>query len=124
MADPRPQHRTMGPSLMNQPTPEFRGAANAMYPNHRYGNRRPDQRRDPPGGGPDPATTACSSQRDGEAVPRHQLHEDGRRPDPRSVLRGGGAGRGKTALTTGEAPLFFLKEGYLSFPMEGASLVV
>ena len=31
---------------------------------------------------------------------------------------------GSAALTTGEAPLFFLKEGYLSFPMEGASLVV
>ena len=42
MADPRPSH-THQPSLLNQPTPPFPGAANAMYPNHRYGNRGPER---------------------------------------------------------------------------------
>src|SRR6516164_7569750 len=31
MADPRPQHRTMGPSLLNIPVEPFRGAGHAMY---------------------------------------------------------------------------------------------
>jgi hypothetical protein len=31
MADPRPQHRTLGPSLLNQPNPVFPGAGNALY---------------------------------------------------------------------------------------------
>jgi hypothetical protein len=31
MADPRPKHYHYGPSLVNQPTPEFRGAAASLY---------------------------------------------------------------------------------------------
>ena len=31
MADPRPQHRTMGPSLMNQPTPPYHGPGASLY---------------------------------------------------------------------------------------------
>jgi hypothetical protein len=31
MADPRPQHYTMGPSFLNQEMPPFRGAANSLY---------------------------------------------------------------------------------------------
>ena len=38
MADPRPKHYTMGPSFLNQKTPEFPGAANALY---KYGPRGP-----------------------------------------------------------------------------------
>jgi hypothetical protein len=38
MADPRPQHYTVRPSLLNQPTPPFNGAANAIY-----GNRGPQR---------------------------------------------------------------------------------
>src|SRR6516162_6255492 len=36
MPDSRPQHYTMGPSLLNQRAPEFPGAANALY---KYGPR-------------------------------------------------------------------------------------
>jgi hypothetical protein len=42
MPDPRPAHHTMGPSLMNQPTPPFHGAAHSLYgpqgPTRSYGN--------------------------------------------------------------------------------------
>jgi hypothetical protein len=31
MADPRPQHYTMRPSLLNQPTPPFNGPGEALY---------------------------------------------------------------------------------------------
>ena len=31
MADPRPQHRTMGLSLMNQPTPPYHGPGASLY---------------------------------------------------------------------------------------------
>jgi hypothetical protein len=48
MADPRPKHYTMGPSLMNQPL--YNGAANAMYgprgparASPDYGDRRPGE---------------------------------------------------------------------------------
>ena len=49
MPDSRPQHYTMGPSLLNQKTPEFPGAANALY---KYGPRGPTRDHNRPLSGP------------------------------------------------------------------------
>ena len=42
MPDQRPAHHTMGPSLLNQPTPPFNGAGASLYgetgPKRSYGN--------------------------------------------------------------------------------------
>jgi len=52
MADSRPQHNHYRPSLMNQPTPPFNGAANAIYGDRGPQRAMPDYNRRKPLNGP------------------------------------------------------------------------